>query len=231
MDSAQLTRDVLGWDVRSWAPAFRFWDGIVDTAPPVLRCLEIGAGPGGPSLWLALKGHDVICSNRENTEAMASALHEQYGLAGRIAYEDIDATNIPYENEFDVIVFKSVLGGVGAFGGPELVQVAVDQMFAALKPGGRLIYAENLRATPIHRAARALAYRLRRSAWRFVSIRELTNFLSRFRDHQLHTTGVLAVFGLTEGQRNALAAADDRILNRVAPRGWKYVAYGVATKP
>jgi len=123
-----------------------------------------------------------------------------------------------------------VLGGVGAFGGVDLQQRAVDEIFKALKPGGRLLYAENLRATVIHRAARAVAYRVRGSAWRFVTITQLRRFLSRFADQELHTTGVLAVFGTTEHRRGRLASID-RILNRVAPRGWKYVAYGVATKP
>ena len=34
-------------------------------------------------------------------------------ISSLIIYQDIDATNIPYENYFDIIVFKSIIGGIG----------------------------------------------------------------------------------------------------------------------
>jgi SAM-dependent methyltransferase len=224
-----LMRDIVGWDVRTWTTAIRFWDDEVGSTSAPLMCLEIGAGPGGPSLWLALKGHKVVCSNREWAEAHARPLHDRYPDAHGITYEDIDVTAIPYENHFDLIVFKSVLGGV-ATAGADLPRQAMEQILIALKPGGRLLFAENVRGSLLHRAARAIAYRLRRASWRFPSVKEIERLLANFHRNEVRTTGVLAMFGITEPQRHALAGADARLLNRAVPRSWQYVSYGVAHK-
>lgn len=224
-----LMRDIVGWDVRTWSAAIGFWDRVLGSPDAALDCLELGAGPGGPSLWLALKGHRVVCSNRANTRAQASPLHERYELPGSIQYRDIDATSIPYENHFDVIVFKSVLGGVGSDGGAAQA-LAIAQIHKALKPGGRLLFAENVRGTVWHRIIRAFANRARRAAWRYVSYAELRTLLGVFAGHELHSTGVLAVFGFSEAQRTLLAAADERGFNRITPARWRYMGYGVAWK-
>ena len=223
----QLMRDIVTWDVRTWSKAVLFWEKALGKPEGPLRCLEIGAGPGGPSLWLALQGHDVLCTNWQNTEEQARPLHERYGVSGRIEYTDVDATRIPYENEFDLIVFKSVIGGVGDRAAQDRAMAGV---LRALKPGGRLIFAENLRGTWLHRLGRAIAYRLRRASWRYVTLSELRPHLAQYSQHELHTTGFAAVFGLTEGQRDALAIADQRVFNRITPGAWQYVSYGTAIK-
>ncbi|MBC7589795.1 MAG: class I SAM-dependent methyltransferase [Salinibacterium sp.] len=220
-----LKRDVLGWDVRTWSVAVDFWERALPAVPEKLTCLEIGAGPGGPSLWLALRGHAVVCSNLANTEAMASPLHEEYGVSSNIEYRDIDVTDIPFENHFDVVIFKSVLGGVGS-----LQKQAMQQVLKSLKPGGILLFAENIRGTIFHRLARAIAYRIRRTSWRYPTLAGMTSLLSDFSCSEIHTNGVLAMFGTSESQRLALAAVDDRVTNRIVPRTWKYMGYGSAIK-
>lgn len=228
--SDRVMRDVAGWDVHTWSAAFRFWGTVIDDAATgrSLQCLEIGAGPGGPSLWLALRGHRVVCSNRSDTELLARPLHEKYGVLDRIEYQDVDVTDIPWENHFDVVVFKSVLGGIGA--DPQLPVRAMAQIHRALKPSGLLLYAENARGTVLHRVARWLAYRVRNGSWRFLGVGELRRLLSIFRTWELHTTGVAALFGTTEARRERLAAADSLFLTRVTPPSWRYVAFGVAVK-
>lgn len=222
---SQLMRDIVTWDVRTWSKAVRFWERVLPEGG-TLRCLELGAGQGGPSLWLALQGHEVLCTNWENTEAQARPLHERHGASG-ITYRDVDATRIPFENEFDLIVFKSVIGGVGTKADQDR---AMEGIFRALKPGGRLIFAENLRGTLLHRWARAIAYRVRGTSWRYVTVRELEPHLARFSQHEVHTTGLVSMFGVREGQRRVLAAADERFFTRVTPRSWHYVSYGTAVK-
>lgn len=218
--------DVVGWDVGTWAKAVTYWEAQLADAPERMRCLEIGSGPGGPSLWLALRGHDVTCSNFENTRGQAGPLHERHGV-DTIRYEDIDANAIPYEEAFDLIIFKSVLGGAGSTAAQQAAIVA--GIHRALAPGGMLLFAENLRASWLHRLARAIAYRLRGTSWRFVTRRELADMLSVFASHELHTTGFLALFGSTERQRRALARADDAVFNRL-PSSWRYVGFGGARK-
>jgi SAM-dependent methyltransferase len=218
--------DVVGWDVRTWSKAVQCWEQAIGDETPPLQCLELGAGPGGPSLWLALKGHHVLCTNQDSTEQFAAPLHRRYDFPGTIEYRDLNARAIPFDSQFDVVVFKSVLGGVGGAEDQERMLAGIHR---ALKPGGRLLFAENIRGTVAHRAARALMNRRRRANWQFNPLGRLRELLSDFSDVELHTNGVLAVFGLTEGQRRALAALDPA-LSRVTPPRWQYMAYGVATR-
>lgn len=226
----ELMRDIVTWDVRTWSTAVLFWEKALGTSTRKLRCLEIGAGPGGPSLWLALQGHDVLCTNWEATVAQAAPLHARYeasvGIAGTIEYVDVDATQIPYEDEFDVVVFKSVIGGVGNKAAQDRAMAGIHR---ALKPGGRLIFAENLRGTVLHRLVRAIAYKLRGTSWRYVTVKELRPHLGRYAQHDLRTTGFLSMFGLREKHRSALAAVDERLFARL-PASWHYVSYGTAVK-
>ncbi|MBV8067653.1 MAG: class I SAM-dependent methyltransferase [Candidatus Eremiobacteraeota bacterium] len=129
-------QDVLKWDVDNWSVALAYWQryGKLEGAP--LECLEIGANQGGLSVWLASKGHRVVCSDLERTDASARPLVTRYGVLDRVTFEDINATAIPYENHFDVIVFKSVLGGVGHNRAIERQRAAIASMHRALKPGG-----------------------------------------------------------------------------------------------
>lgn len=219
--------DIVGWDVRTWSKAVRLWQPHVAAAPPVLKVLEVGAGPGGPSLWLHRLGHDVVCSNWQHTREQAEPLHTSYGVTG-IDYIDIDLNaQIPWENHFDIVVFKSVLGGLGPNFSSQ--RNAMSEIHKALKPGGLLLFAENLRGTWLHRFGRAIAYRLRRATWRFTTVKEMQELLEPFSNYELHTTGFLGVFGMSESQRRALAGLDDRGFGRV-PDSWRYVAYGIATK-
>lgn len=225
-----LMTDVVGWDVGTWSTAVRFWDRFVEPMSRPLDVLEVGAGPGGPSLWLALQGHRVVCSNLDHTETLARPLHERYGVDDRVEYRDLDVANLPYENHFDLIVFKSVLGGI-PHGGRELQREALQQVRTALKPGGRLIFAENLRGTPLHRLARSVAYRRRGvPKWQYLRLRDFRAFLRDYRDVKLAVTGVLALFGGSEAQRRSLARADVRFWNRAVPASWHYVVYGTAVK-
>lgn len=218
--------DIVGWDVRTWSKAVECWErAIGDDAPP-LDCLELGAGPGGPSLWLALKGHRVLCTNQDSTQQFASPLHRRYDYPGTIEYRDVNARELPFDAQFDIVVFKSVLGGVGGAAEQERMMAGI---LRALKPGGRLLFAENIRGTVAHRAARAAMNRRRRADWQFNPLGRLRELLGGYSDVELHTNGVLAVFGLTEGQRRALGGVD-RALVRITPPRWQYMAYGVATK-
>ena len=223
-----LTKDIIQWDVKSWSKALRYWDSYVDWRK-VHTCLELGGREGGLSLWLALKGKEVVCSDLEHVKKTATALHRRYNVSDRVTYRDIDATNIPYDNYFDVIVFKSILGGIGRNDNAEMQLKVFKEIHRALKPGGKLLFAENLSASPLHRWARKKFVGWG-SYWRYISANEMPDFLKEFSSHDIQTTGVMAAFGRTEGQRNFLAALDKTIFNSVCPENWKYIVYGVAEK-
>ena len=221
--------DILNWDVQTWAAALDAWEPVVAAAPPALRCLEVGAGPGGPTLWLAAQGHDVVCTNLADTEAQASPLHRRFGMLDRVEYRDIDLREgLPYRDEFDVVVFKSVLGGLGD--DPAFARSVIAEIHAALKPGGVLLFAENIRGSIVHRAARSLAYRMRGTSWRYPTLRELEGLLDVFDDLEISTNGVAAVLGPNERIRSTLAKLDAAGLARITPARWQYMAFGVARR-
>ncbi len=224
----EALKDILQWDIQSWGAAIPFWEkhGELSTAQ---TALEIGGREGGLSLWLAKKGIRTVCSDLTQTEATARPLHQRYQLNDLVSYEDIDATSIPYENHFDLILFKSVLGGVGRDNQIIMQQRALAQMHKALKPGGRLLFAENMSASFLHRYLRSRFVRWGNS-WRYISLSEADQLFQPFASYQLKTTGFLGAFGRSEPQRNALAKIDQLLFNWVTPPTWRYIGYGVATK-
>lgn len=223
-----IINDIVQWDIKSWKKAIDFWDREIDFSQ-VESALELGGRQGGLSLWLAKKGIHTVCSDLEDTENTARPLHEKHGVESLVSYKDIDATNIPFENHFDLICFKSIIGGIGRDNDPENQQRAFDQIYKALKPGGILLFAENLSASRFHKYLRKKFVRWGQS-WRYVNLTELEEMLTKFSSIEIKTTGFLANFGQSEQQRNILAHLDSGLLNNLSPKTWKYIAYGIAVK-
>jgi len=223
-----LTKDIMQWDVKSWSKALKYWEKNIDWSK-IQNGLELGGRQGGLSLWLALKGIQTVCSDLKDVKDTAEQLHLQYNISSNIKYQDIDATNIPYENYFDIIVFKSIIGGIGRNDNYEIQKQVFKEIYKALKPGGKLLFAENLIASPLHRKLRKRFVKWG-SAWRYVSIKEMNEFLIDFSAYDIKTTGVFAAFGRNEKQRDLLAIIDKLILNKICTRNWKYICYGIAEK-
>jgi SAM-dependent methyltransferase len=224
----KLRRDIIQWDVKNWGKALQYWETRVDWSK-VENCLEIGGREGGLSLWLALKGKKVICSDREKTKETAEKLHTQYKVTDRITYQDIDATNIPYEGFFDLIVFKSIVGGIGRGYNKEIQAEVFRQAYKALKPGGVLLFAENLKASAFHRFFRK-RFTKWSVYWRYPTLDEMNEFLKDFSSTELHTAGILGTFGRSESQKDLLAGIDNALLDSLTPESWKYFVIGVAKK-
>lgn len=223
-----LKKDIIQWDIKAWSKALDYWDSTIDWST-VQNGLELGGRKGGLSLWLALKGIPTVCSDLKDVRSTAEAFHQKYDTASLITYQDIDATEIPYENQLDVIVFKSIIGGIGSKEDNEIKHLVFSQIHKALRPGGKLLFAENLVASPFHRFLRKRFVNWG-DHWRYISIHEMNEFLKDFSSVELKTTGVLGTFGRTERQRNFLSSIDKLILNRICPQSWKYITYGVAVK-
>ena len=225
---SSLLRDFVRWDVRTWSAALAHWEKSTDWKK-VENCLELGGNEGGLSLWLALKNKQVVCSDLQGVNERAEMLHQQHNVSSRIRYQSIDATEIPYENYFDVIVFKSVIGGVGRGNAIEKQQRVFQEIHKALRPGGRLLFAENLVGSRLHRKLRS-GFVGWGDSWRYVSLSEMNNFLSIFSSKEIFTNGFLATLGRNESQRNWLAKMDEHFFNRVLPAEYKYMCYGYAVK-
>ncbi len=224
----ELTKDIIQWDIKSWSEALDYWDSKIDWNK-IQNGLELGGRQGGLSLWLALKGKQTVCSDLKDAKNIAEQLHLRHNVSTLVKYQDIDATNIPYENYFDIIVFKSIIGGIGRNNNYEIQKKVFREIYKALKPGGKLLFAENLIASSFHQLLRKRFVNWG-SSWRYVSIIEMEEFLNEFSSYDIQTTGVLGTFGRNENQRNALSAIDKIILNKVCPDNWKYIAYGIAEK-
>ena len=147
-----LCRDIFQWDIYNWSKTLPIWEEIVQKVKPK-KTVAFGEREGGLSLWLALQGINVICTDyNEFPEATPLKLHLKHKTESFIMYEKQDITNTSYKDEeFDLIIFKSV---IGALGNVELQTKALDELFRILKPGGVLLFAENARATKMHQFAR-----------------------------------------------------------------------------
>jgi hypothetical protein len=134
-------------------------------------------------------------------------------------------------NYFDIIIFKSIVGGIGRVdnGGFALQQKVFQEIYKALKPRGLLLFAENLSATSLHSFCRK-SFKSHGKSWRYIALNEFDTLLCPFKKHLLKTIGFLATFGITERQRNVFAMFDEYLFNPVLPSNWKYVAYGIAEK-
>jgi SAM-dependent methyltransferase len=223
-----IIKDIIQWDIKAWSKALSYWNCNVDWNKVNIG-LELGGREGGLSLWLALKGKRTICSDLTNVKSTAEKLHSLYNVSSVINYQDIDATTIPYENYFDIIVFKSIIGGIGSHNNFENQKKVFNEIHKALKPGGKLLFAENLVASPFHQKLRKAFVNWGKS-WRYVSLNEMEVFLKDFSTYDLKATGVLGTFGRNERQRNLLSTIDQLILNKVCPSSWKYIVYGIAEK-
>lgn len=124
-----------------------------------------------------------------------------------------------------VLAFKSM---IGALGDRERQVQSLCEMHRVLKPGGVLLFAENLAGTRMHRwlRKRFVAWD---NNWRYLSWPAERELFAPFAKLDVRTTGLLANLGRSEAQSDLLARCDG-LLCRAVPARWHTVVYGVATK-
>jgi SAM-dependent methyltransferase len=221
--------DIIEWDVENWSTALDYWQQHSSLTLSTCAALEIGSRHGGLSLLLALSGATVVCSDLNGPSDDAVRKHDRHGVSKLVSYERVDALHLPYRDAFDLVVFKSVLGGIGHTGQRERQRQAVAEMYKALKPGGELWFAENLVGSPVHRVLRHRFVDWA-SRWRYISMGELVEFLEPFAAVSCRTFGVLGAFGRSERQRTILGRMDQLVVDALVPASWRYIVAGVARK-
>lgn len=223
-------RDIVEWDVENWGKAIEFWD--VDLKGEDLagkKVLDLGGRNGGLSLYWALRGAEVVCSDiNENGFLNAKRLHKKYGVSKKVTYEVIDATNIPYEDTFDIISFKSVLGGVGYGNQFQRQKQMMDSIHAALKAGGACYFAENLTASRLHQLARRRFVKWG-GKWRYIRLDEIPSLAGKFSMVQYRAFGFLGVFGRKKGIASLLGKVDT-LLDRCIRDKDKYIVSCILRK-
>lgn len=228
-DKEKFDRDCIAWDTVNWGRAIDYWLQFSEKNLTESKVLEIGSSGGGISLWFALKGAQVLCSDLEGPKDIAKELHQRYGVSEKIKYANIDGMNIPFKNEFDIVVFKSVLGGVGRRDTEEDKIKTILEIKKCLKLGGEIWFAENLKATPVHQFARKHFRKRNYGRWRYPSIQEITRYMRFFSQLQFRTLGLLGTFGRGERQRRFFGRIDQTI-DRFVPDSWRYIIAGIAIK-
>lgn len=218
-------RDVLQWEVRSWSRALPLWQKHLPITRP-LRALGIGEREGGLSLWMAAQGMDVVCSDLRPFPPATKALHERYGVQGSITYAEEDATALSFpDHSFDVVFFKSV---IGALGSKEKQALAIAEMHRVLKPGGVLLFAENLHGSLLHSwlRKRFVAWE---HYWRYLDAEDDKDLFQDFAQLDDATTGLVANLGRSETQRDLLSRVD-ALLQPLVPKSQRTIWYGAALK-
>lgn len=229
----EIINDIISWDIVNWSKALEFWNKNIDIKDKNYKCLELGARQGGLSLWLALQGNQVICSDTSyelepNEFKKTKDLHHKHRCSDKISYEYIDALNIPYENTFDIVVFKSVLGGIGIGKNGDIEQAVINQIYKALKPDGKLVFIENLEASPLHMYLRKKFVGWG-SKWNYLKFDYLVSLFSNFKSLNYKTVGFFGAFGKTESQRQ-LFGHIDTYFDRIVPKSKRYIFIGIAKK-
>ncbi|MBA3705554.1 MAG: methyltransferase domain-containing protein [Bacteroidetes bacterium] len=223
-----IVNDIIDWDITNWSKTIDYWSRNIDFKDKNFKCLELGGRKGGLSLWLAIDGHNVICSDLEPPEKYALELHRKYEVQKKISYQSIDATKIPYDNFFDIIVFKSILGGISRNNRNELKKKTIDEIHKALKPAGVLLFAENIEGSFMHKFLRK-KFVSWGNEWNYLKINELDELFSSYKSVKYITVGFFGAFGRSKKQRNVLGKFD-RLFERIVPRNKRYILIGIAEK-
>lgn len=231
-----LLKDIIEWDVRNWSRCLDFWGPIVHTiAPASARVLTIGERNGGISLWFALQGYQVICSDRGGPTQQARGLHQKHRVADLITYADVNVFSIPYENcSFDIVACKSVIGGLKLVYKDATTRTldnqsrAVAEIHRVIKPGGAFLGAENLRGTMLHRLFRSKV-KHGRVGWRHLSAKEITQLFDAFELVEQRPYGFLGSRFTTFGL-DRLTAAIDSCVCPFLPAQWQYISFIRAKK-
>jgi len=227
-------KDIFGWDVVNWSQSILYWENFISQKDiDNITALELGSGfNGGLSLWLASKGIKTTCSgyslNYRGAWNEAKSVHHKYGISDLIEYKEVDATNIPYKSKYDIICYKSMLGGIVREKTIDTAKKVIEEIYAALKPGGMLLFAENISSTFVHKIMRN-KYGAGKNKWRYFTIEEFEMLHREFQLFEYRTFGFFGAFGLNEKLRTILGNIDQVIL-KIVPKKWNYILTGVAVK-
>lgn len=227
--NAQLKKDIFQWDVKNWSAAITLWEECLESkvrASSDLRALAIGEREGGLSLWMALKGIRVECTDLRDFPGRTKAMHREYGVSNLITYAQQDALNLSYPDaSFDAVMFKSVIGALST---KENQQQAIDELYRVLKPGGVLLFAENMQGTRVHRFLRKKFIRWN-TYWRYLHPTKDLSLFSKFTQCRFVYHGCWASLGRTEKQRSFLASMDSAFEVAI-PKSWRYILVGACEK-
>lgn len=224
--SEKQVQDIIQWDVKNWRRALSFWEENFEIKPG-MRVLALGERGGGISLFFALKGCEVVCTDYRNFPDTTVGLHKSYGVSEHITYaEQVDMRSMNFPDEsFDIVVFKSVIGALESL---EDQERSLKEIYRVLKKGGAFLFAENSTASFLHRAMRKMFVKWE-AKWRYVPDSDFETWKKEYSVSFAEKRGFAGVFGRTESQRKILGYIDGATSFFIPP-SWKYIYFGVCVK-
>lgn len=226
--------DIIEWDVLNWSQLIRFWTPVIEQLPRNSNVLAIGERNGGLSTWLALLGHNVVCTDRDFPTQKAKNDHGRLGLTEKISYASLDIVHADWPaNSFDLVIGKSVIGGLKADPSDrtsrnfEVQQKAVSNVYTLLKNEGYFLSAENMQGTQL--VQRYRKYRNKDRGWRYLSWKEIPGLYEQYYLQEVQSFGVLPTNSRSSFINWACYLANRYILT-ILPREYKYISFVVAQK-
>jgi len=226
--------DIIEWDVLNWSELIPEWSPIIDKLDNDSKILAIGERNGGLSIWLALKGFNVVCTDRTGPEPYAETLHRKYGVSDKIKYDELDIVNCKWQTaQFDLIIAKSVIGGLKADNKDkktrtfQVQQQAVSNIYGLLKPGGYFLSAENMQGSFLLKQLRKI--KKKDMGWRHFSWKEINVLYTPFTQVNTKAFGVLPTL-FSNSIANRIIFVINKYILQILPPSTKYISFTAARK-
>lgn len=227
-------KDIIEWDVPNWSSILDTWYPIVSKLSPDAKILAVGERNGGLSLWLALAGYKVDCTDRVEPTEIAKTLHKKYNVSDRVTYKTIDVVNdnLP-EQAYDLVISKSVFGGLkenyaDSSSRTNIArQKAVNNIYKAIKPGGYLLSADNTRGSYLLNFLRKKNNKDKN--WHFFTPKEIELIFSSFQSIQISYFGVIPTLFSNRSFNRVIYFLNKYIL-AFMPANTRYIAITSARK-
>jgi hypothetical protein len=120
------------------------------------------------------------------------------------------------------------LGGISRNGNDKLKKITLNEIHKSLKPGGMLLFSENLESSFIHKFLRRRFVKWG-TEWNYVKYHEIEEIFSSYSKLEYITVGFWGTFGRTEQQRKYLGRIDN-VFEKVIPKSKRYIVIGIAEK-
>ena len=218
-------KEIITWDIFNWARALNYLDTEKSKQFKNSRVLEIGADNGGLSFWAAVNGAFVVCSDLNGPSAIARENAQRFKLKN-IEFQELNALGLPYTNEFDFVLFKSVLGGIVRSNDLLKLKRIMSEIHKVLKPGGECLFIENMDGFLLHSYMRR-RYGAAKNFWYYPSLKDFFILSKPFKSMKYQTFGFL---GGGDFFLKNFRSKLDYYFEKIIPPTWHYIYAGIYKK-